>query len=204
MSPVARNNLSEADDHRDPIPLYGSDIADQQEEDQSTRSELPAEIPDSQPDYIPYLPAEIPDSQPDVVYHDDTPTSDLDYLDYLEVSSQPPTGDNGDLHLRDANDFDLGDYDLSEEQEFTALDRNLDEQGYTDSRVNRFERFHREEVDGEDTVSSTSSETEIIPGGTRLTERSTGRIVSLYNQSPIRSTLLSQHSPPCIEHYTRI
>lgn len=206
MSFVPRSNLTEGDAHRSRFSLYEDDNADQHEEYQSTRSELPAEIPDSQPD--PYLPAEIPDSQPDLVYHEDLPFGDPDYS---EVSSQLPTRDHPDLYIGDANPFELGDYDLGEEEAVSPSDYHLDDQQNIDSRVNRFDRFHREEVDDsvfdEPASHPTSVDTEIIPGGTRLTERLKNRVVSLYLLPPIPTTLLQcasnspSHNKLCVIYY---
>ncbi len=192
MSFAARNSYTEGDDHRSRSSLHENDNADQHEEHQSTHSELPAEIPDSQPDpYVSYLPAEIPDSQPSRVYHGDLSFSDLDYS---EVSSQLPARDHGDLHLGDAQAFDLGDYDL-EEGSVSPSNLNLINQENIDPRGNRFDDSHREAVDdrfnNEVISSSSSGDTEIIPGGTRLTERLKDRVVSLYHHSPIPTTLLS-------------
>lgn len=190
MSFIARNNVTEGDDHRSRMSIYEDDNADQHEEHQSSRSELPAEIPDSQPD--PYLPAEIPDSQPDVVYHDDLPFGDPDYS---EVLSQLTTPDHGDLQLGEADAFDLGDYDLGEEEAINPGDCHLDNRENIDSRVNRFDRLRREEINkgfyDEAVSSSSSDDTEVIPGGTRLTERFKDRLVSLYHHLPIPTTLLS-------------
>lgn len=190
MSFITRNNLAEGDDHRSRSSPFEDDNADQHEEHQSSRSELPAEIPDSQPD--PYLPAEIPDSQPDLVYHEDLPFGDPDYA---EVSSQLPTRDHGDLQLGDANAFDPNDYYLGEEEAVDLDDCNFDNQENIDSRVNRFDRFHREDVSegfyDEAVRSSSSVDTEIIPGGTRPTKRLKGRLVSLHHYPPIPSTPLS-------------
>ena len=190
MSFVARNYPGEGDDHRSRFTLYEDDNADQHEEHQSTGSELPAEIPDSQPD--PYLPAEIPDSQPETVYHQDLPFGDLDYS---EVLSQLPTRDHSELHLGDAQAFGLSDYDLREEAAADPGDDHLADQENIDPRASRFDGFRREGVDesvyDESGSSSSSSETEIIPGGTRLTERLKNRIVSLYHHPSIRTTPLS-------------
>lgn len=190
MSFVARHNLRGEDDHCSSSLLHQDDNANQHEESQSTHAELPAEIPDSQPD--PYLPAEIPDSQPDLVYHADLPFGDPDYS---EVSSQLPTRGHGDLQLGHASAFDPGDYDLGEEEAIDPGDRKLEGQEEFNSRVNRFDRFYREEVDesvnDEALSSSSSGDTEIIPGGTRLTERLNNRLVSFFRHSPIPSSLLS-------------
>ncbi len=191
MSFVDRNNPTEGDDHRSSFSLYEDDNADQHEEHQSTHSELPAEIPDSQPDpYVPYLPAEIPDSQPSRVYHGNLPFDDLDYS---EVSSQLPTREHGDLRLSDAQAFDLGDYDL-EEGSLSPGNLNPVDQENIDPRLNRADDSRREVVDdsfNEVISSSSSGDTEIIPGGTRLTERLKDRVVSLYHLSPLLTTLLS-------------
>ena len=190
MSFLSRNEPGEGDDHRSRFTLYEDDNADQHEEHQSKGSELPAEIPDSQPD--PYLPAEIPDSQPETVYHQDLPFDDLDCS---EVLSQLPTRDHGELHLGDAQAFDLSDYDLREEAAADPGDDHLADQENIDPRASRFDGFGREGVDesvyDESGSSSSSSETEIIPGGTRLTERLQNRVVSLYHHSSIRTTPLS-------------
>lgn len=190
MSFVGRNYTGEGDDHRSRFTLYEDDNADQHEEHQSTGSELPAEIPDSQPD--PYLPAEIPDSQPETVYHQDLPFGDLDYS---EVLSQLPTRDHGELHLGDAHAFDLSDYDLREEVAADPGDYHLADQENIDPRASRFDGFRRDVVDesvyDESGSSSSSSETEIIPGGTRITERLKNRIVSVYHHPSIRTTPLS-------------
>ena len=175
MSFVARDKTTGRDEHRSRFSRYEDDNADQHEEYQSTRSELPVEIPDSRPD--PYLPAEIPDSQPDLIYHEDLPFGDLDYS---EVSSQLPTRDHGDLRLGDASAFDLGDYDLDEEETVDPGKCNLD--GY--KKVDHG-------VPNKAFGNSSSGDTEIIPGGTRLIERRKGRIVSLYHHSPNPATLLS-------------
>ena len=199
MSFVARDYPGEGDDQHSRFTLYEDDNADQHEEHQSTDSELPAEIqdsqpeaeiPDSQPD--PYLPAEIPDSQPKTVYHQDLPFDDLDYS---EVLSQLPTRDHGELYLRDAQAFDLSDYDLREEAAADSGDDHLADQENIDPRASRFDGFRREGVDesvyDESGSSSSSSETEIIPGGTRLTERLKNRVVSLYHHPSIRTTPLA-------------
>ena len=187
MSFIARNNFAEGDDHRSRFSPYEDDKADQLEEHQSSRSELPAEIPDSQPD--PYLPAEISDSQPDLFYHEDLPFGDPDYS---EVSSQLPIRDHGDIQVGDADAFDPGDYDLGEEEAVDPGDCNLDDQESIHSRVNRFDRLHREEIGegcyDEAVRSSSSRDTEIIPGGARPTK---GRLVSLHHHPLIPSTLLS-------------
>lgn len=205
MSFVARNNLEKGDDHRLSSLLYEDDNADQHEEYQSAHSELPAEIPDSQPDpylpaeipnsqpdpYLPaeipdsqpdpYLPAEIPDSQPDLLYHANLPFGDPDYS---EVSSQLFLRDHSDIQLGNASAFDFGDYNLGEEEAGDLGDRELEDQ-----RVNRFDRLHREEVNesvkNEALNSSSSGDTEIIVGGTQLTER----VVSIFRYSPIQSSL---------------
>ena len=223
MSFVARNNLEKGDDYRSYSSLYEDDNADQHEEYQSTPSELPdeipdsqpnpylsaeipdsqpepylpAEIPDSQPDpYLPaeipdsqpdpYLPAEIPDSQPDLVYHADLP---FGYPDYSEVSSHLTNRDHRDLQLGNASAFDPRDYDLGEEEAVDPGDLKLGDQKEFNSSLKRFERFHREEVDesvDDDALSSSSSgDTEIIPGGTRLTERLRDRLVSFFRHSLI-------------------
>lgn len=186
MSFVARDNGMRGYDHRSRFSLYEDENADQYEEYQSTRSELPAEIPDSQPE--PYLPAEIPDSQPDLVYHEDLPFGDPDYS---EVSSQLPNRDHGDIDLGDASAYNLGDYDLDEEQTVNRGDCNLDDHQDIDYRVNRFDRVHRKEVDDtvldEDLGSTSSGDTDIIPGGIQLTNR----IVSLYQHPSNPTNLLS-------------
>lgn len=87
--------------------------------------------------------------------------------DFSEVSSQLPTPDHCDLDLGDASAFEPRDYDLSEEEVANSGDRNLDDHKDIDSRVNRFDRIHREED-----KRSSSCDTEIIPGGTeRLKDR---------------------------------
>ena len=177
MSPVPPNDFTEGYDHDSSFSLHEDDIADHLQEHQSTRPELPAEIPDSQPD--PYLPSEIPDSQPDTDYHQDLPFSP----DYSEVSSQLPSRDHGDLPLGDPNAFVLDDYDLREVEAVEPWNSNFHEQKHTDPRVDRFDRIDRGEVDDSafDQVinNSSSVDTEIIPGGTRLTDRLGDRIVSL-------------------------
>ena len=183
MSFIARNNLDRADRYRSRFSLHEEDNADQYEECQSTRSDLPAEIPDSQPD--PYLPSEIPDSQPDVFYRQDLPFGDLDYS---ELSSQLPTGDYCDLDPGDTNAAQPSDWDLSGDELVNPSERNLDNSKDIDSRVNRFDRVHREEVNDRvfnDAYSSSSScDTEIIVGGTRLTKRLKDRVVSLRHHPP--------------------
>lgn len=172
MSPIDRNNPSEGDYHHSHFSLYEAGNADQHEEHQSTRTEsqLPAEIPDSQPDG--YLPAEIPDSQPDLVYHQDLPFGELDYS---EVSSQLPTSDHSDLELGDASAYDTGDYDLHEQAAVDSSDNNLVDKENIDPRTSRFDIFHQEpvgdSVDEEAISNSSSRETEILTGGTRLTKR---------------------------------
>ena len=188
MSFISQNYSQQGDDHCFHFSIHEDDNADQHEEHQSTCSELPAEIPDSQPDpYLPYLPAEIPDSQPDpyrpylpAEIPDSQPDSGYrDDLDYSEVSSQLP---DRDLHLVDAEAFDLGDYDLREEDFLSPSDFNLVNRENIDPRSSRFDGFGRDLVDGRDydeAVSRASTcETEIIPGGTRLTSRLKDRIVS--------------------------
>ena len=172
MSSLDRNNPPEGDDHHCHFSLCQDGNADQHEEHQSTRSEsqLPAEIPDSQPDG--YLPAEIPDSQPDLVYHQDLPFSELDYS---EVSSQLPTSDHSDLELGNASAYDTGDYDLHEQAAVDSSDNNLADKEHIDPRTSRFDSFHQERVGDsvhkEAVGNSSSRETEILPGGTRLTKR---------------------------------
>lgn len=189
MSFVARNKPSKGDDHRSRSSLYEDDNADQHEEYQSTRSELPAEIPDSQPD--PYLPSEIPDSQPDLFYEKDLPFGDLDYS---EVSSQLPIGDHGDLRLGDASAFDLADYDLGDEGVVGPSDCSPNGQENIVSRVNRFDRLPRRQVGdsvlNQAFISSSTVDTEIIPGGTRLTERLKDRVVSIRHHPPRSNNLL--------------
>ena len=192
MSFIARNNLERGGHHRSSSSLYEDDNANQHEEYQSTHSELPAEIPDSQPDeYLPaeipdsqpdpYLPAEIPDSQPDLAYYAEIPFDDLDYS---EVSPQSKIRDHSDIQLGNASAFEFGDYDFSEDEVVDPGDR-----------VYRFERLHREELDesveNEALDSSSSGDTEIILGGTRLTKR----VVGFFRYSPILSSL----SPICFE-----
>ena len=185
MSPVTPNDFAEGDDHGSSFSLDEDDIADQLQEHQSTRPELPAEVPDSQPH--PYLPSEVPDSQPDTDYHED-----LSYLpDYSEVSSQLPSRDHGDLPLGDPNAFVLDDYNVREVEAFEPWNSNSYEQKHIDPRVDRFDRIGRGEVDDTfDQVidSSSSVDTEIIPGGTRLTERLRDRNVSLQHRCPISTT----------------
>ena len=170
MSFIPRNNPFEGDHDRSHFSLYEDNNADQHEEHQSNRSELRAEIPDSQPD--PYLPAEIPDSQPDRVYRQYLPFGDPDYS---ELSSQLPTRDQSDIHLGDAEAFEFGDYDLREEAAVDSRDYNLDNQENIDPRASLFENSRWEPIDDsihEEAVSSSSStDSEIQPGGTRLTER---------------------------------
>ena len=186
MSFAAHNNYTEGDDHRSRSSPHENDYADQHEEHQSTHSELPAEIPDSQPDpYVSYFPAEIPDSQPDP------------YVSYLPAEipdSQPGRVYHGDLHLGDAQAFDPSDYDL-EEGSLSPSNLNLINQENIDPRRNRFDDSHRETVhdsfNNKVISSSSSGDTEIIPGGTRLTERLKDRVVSLDHHSPIPTTLLS-------------
>ena len=183
MSPVSPNEFTEGYDHSSSFSLHEDDIADQLQEHQSTRPELPAEIPDSQPE--PYLPSEIPDSQPDTNYH-----QDLSFFpDYSEVSSQLPSRDHGDLPLGDPNAFVLDDYDLREVEAVEPWKSNFHEQKQIDPRVDRFDRIDQEEVDDStfDQVidSSSTVDTEIIPGGTRLTNRLGNRIVSLQHRRPI-------------------
>lgn len=221
MSFATRNNLEKGDDYSSYASLYEDDNADQHQEYQSTPSELPAEIPDSQPNtyppaeipdsqpesylpaeipdsqpdpYLPveipdsqpdpYLPAGIPDSQPDPVYHPELP---LGNPYYSEVSSHLPDRDHGDLQLGNASAFDPRDYDLGEEEAVDPGDLDLRNQEEFQSSLNRFEHFHREEVDESfnDKVLSSSSSvaTEIIPGGTRLTERPRERLVSFFRYS---------------------
>ena len=223
MSFVASKILEKGDDYSSLPSLYEDDNADQHEECQSTPSELPAEIPDSQPNtylqaeipysqpdpyllseipdsqpdpYLPaeipdsqpdpYLPAEIPDSQPDLVYHADLP---FGYPDYSEVSSHLPDRDHGDLQLGNARAFDPRDYDLGEEKAVDPGDLELGDQKDFKSSLNRFERVHRVEVDESVNYkalsSSSSGDTEIIPGGTRLTERRGDRLVSFFRHSVI-------------------
>ena len=189
MSFVARNKPSKGGDHRSRSSLYEDDNADQHEEYQSTRSELPAEIPDSQPD--PYLPAEIPDSQPDLFYEKDLPFGDLDYS---EVSSQLPIRDHGDLRLGDASAFDLADYDLGDEEVVGPSDCSPNGQENIVSRVNRFDRLPQRQVGdsvlNQAFISSSTVDTEIIPRGTRLTERLKDRVVSIRHHPPRSNNLL--------------
>ena len=182
MLPVPRNDFTEGYDHGTSFSLHEDDIADQLQEHQSTRPELPAEIPDSQPG--PYLPSEIPDSQPDTNYH-----QDLSFIpDYSEVSSQLPSRDHGDLPLGDPNAFVIDDYDLREVEAVEPWNPNFHEQ-QIDPRVDRFDRIDREEVDdsafGQVIDSPSTVDTEIIPGGTRLTDRFGDRVVSLQHRRPI-------------------
>ena len=172
MSSLDRNNPPEGDYHHSHFSLYENGNADQHEEHQSIRSEsqLPAEIPDSQPDG--YLPAEIPDSQPDLVYHQDLPFGELDYS---EVSSQLPTSDHSDLELGDASAYDTGDHDLHKQAAVDSSDNNLVDKENIDPRTSRFDTFHQERVGDsvhEEAFSNSSSrDTEILPRGTRLTKR---------------------------------
>ena len=183
MSPLTRNNFAEGYDHGSSFSLHEDDIADQHQEHQGTRSELPAEIPDSQPG--PYLPSEIPDSQPETTYH-----KDLSFEpDYTELLSQLPSRDHGDLPLGDPNAFVSGDYDVREEGAAEPWNSNFHKQKHTDPRVDRFDRIDRGDIDDSafDQVfdSPSSVDTEIIPGGTRLTERLGEGIVSLQHRRPI-------------------
>ena len=169
-------------DHNSRFALHEDDTADQQEEHQSIRSDLLTEIPDSQPD--PYLPAEIPDSQPDTVYHKDLPFGELDYSELL---SQLPAPDQDDLGPTDAQAFDLGDYDLREEESVSLSEYDLSDQENIDPRAHRLDGSNQEgiydSVNDEAATSSSSSSTssstrtEIIPGGTRLK----ARVVSVYH-----------------------
>lgn len=167
MSFFARNNPEKGDNYRSSSLLYEDDNANQHEEYQSTSSELPAEIPDSQPD--PYLPAEIPDSQPYSYLPAEIPDSQADIVYHAALPFGP---------------FESGDYELGEDE---AVDHG--------DRLNRFEQRHREEVDesvkSEALYSSSSGDTVIITGGTRLTER----IVGFFRHSPILSSLV----PNCFE-----
>lgn len=182
MSFVTRNNPTRGDDHRSHFPLYEDDNTDQHEEHQSNSSELPAEIPDSQPDpYFPteipdsqpdpYFPTEIPDSQPDRVYRQDLPFGDPEYS---ELSSQLPTPDQDDIHLGDAEVTELSDQDIREEAAADPRDCNLDNQENIDPRASRLDRFRWQTIDDsiyeESVASSSSTETEIIPRGTPLAE----------------------------------
>ena len=180
MSFVHRNNPTEGYDHRSRFGFHEDGKADQHEEYQSNRSEsqLPAEIPDSQPDG--YLPAEIPDSQPHLVYRQGLPFAELDYS---EVSAQLPTSDHSDLELGDASGSDIGEYDLREQAAVDSSDYHLANKENIDPRASSFNSFRQAQVDEsvheEATSSSSSQDTEILPGGTRLTERFKGRVVSL-------------------------
>ena len=180
MSFLDRDDRGQGHDHRSPSSLYEDDNANQHEEYQSTRSELPAEIPDSQPD--PYLPSEIPDSQPDRVCHQ---YLSLDDLDYSEVSSQLPTREHGDLRLGDASAFEPADYDFGGEENVGFGNCSPDDKENIDPRVNRFDPFSPEQVDdsifNQNLSRSSAGDTEIIPGGTRLTERFKDRVVSPYH-----------------------
>ena len=198
MSSVDRNDSPEGDHYHTHLSLYGDGNADQHEEHQSIRAEsqLPAEIPDSQPDG--YLPAEIPDSQPDLVYRQNLPFAELDYS---EVSSQLPTSDHSDLELGDASAHDTGDYDLHEQAAVDSIYNNLVDKENIDPRTSRPDTVHQERVGDsvhEDPTSNSSSrETEIIPGGTRLTNRFK---VSLQQYTSLPTTLLSkpfQTPEPC-------
>lgn len=169
MSFVTRNNPIRGDDHRSDFPLYEEDIADQHEEHQSNGSELPAEIPDSQPD--PYVPAEIPDSQPDRVYRQDLSFEDPDYPELL---SQLPTPDQDDINLDDAEVTELSDQHFRQEAAVNPRDGNLDNQENIDPRAGRPDGFRGATIDdsiSEEAIASFSStETEIIPRGTPLVE----------------------------------
>ena len=186
MSPFPRNNFTEGYDHGSSFSLHEDDIADQHQEHQSTRSELPGEIPDSQPD--PYLPSEIPDSQPETTYH-----KDLSFEpDYSEVSSQLPSRDHGDLPLGDPNAFALGDYDVREEEAVESWNSNFHEQKHIDPRVDRFDRGEVDDSAFDQVFDRSSSiDTKIIPGGTRLTERLGNSIVSLQHRRPILTPQIS-------------
>ena len=186
MSFVPQNNPTEGVDHRSSFLVYDDGQADQHEEHQSTRSELPLEIPDSQPDpWIPYLPDEIPDSQPDRVYYHN---SAFDAQDYLDVLSQLPVRDHSD-----ANEHDSRDNDLREEGDTSPRDSDLDNQENIDPSVNRSDTPRRGGVDKdppkEACRSSSSANTEIVVGGTRLTERFKSCVVSSPHNPPLPTTL---------------
>ena len=172
MPSVDRDNSPEGDYHHSHVSLYEASNADQHEEHQSTRTEsqLPAEIPDSQPDG--YLPAEIPDSQPDLVYHQDLP---FGQSDYSELLSQILSSDHSDLELGNGSAYDTGDYDLHEQAAVDSSDNNLVDKENIDPRTSRFDTFHQEHVGDsvhEEAISNSSSRaTEILTGGTRLTKR---------------------------------
>lgn len=190
---VGRNNPPEGDDHHSRLALYEGGNADQHEEHQSLRSEsqLPAEIPDSQPDG--YLPSEIPDSQPDLVDHQDLPFGEPDFS---EVSSQLPASDNCDIELCDASASNLGEYELREQAAVDPGDCNLVDEENIDRRASRFDEFRRGQIDDsihEETIdSSYSRDTELILGGTRLTDRLKDRVVSPYQHHSIPATLPSK------------
>lgn len=187
MSFVTRNNPTGGDDHRSHFSLYEDDNADQHEEHQSTGSELPAEIPDSQPD--PYLPAEIPDSQPDRVYRQELSFGDLDYS---ELSSQLPAPHQEDIYLGDAEVTELNNHDIREEAAVDPHDCDLDNQENIDPRASRLDGFRGEPIDDsiheEPIARSSSTETEIIPRGTPLAEELN---VSPYHHPSVPTTLLS-------------
>ena len=186
MSPFDRDNPPEGDYHHSHFSLYQDGNADQYEEHQSNRSDsqLPAEIPDSQPDG--YLPAEIPDSQPDLVYHQDLPFGESDYS---AVSSQLPASDHGDLELCDASVYDTSDYDLHEQAAVDSSDHNLVDKEYIDPRTSRFDSFHQERVGEsvhEKAISNSSSrETEIFRTPLEKVLK-----VSLQHYVPVPTTLL--------------
>ena len=182
MSSVSREIPNEKNDHCSHFSIHEDDNADQHEEYQSTCSELPAEIPDSQPDPCSsYLPTEIPDSQPDSGYRGEP--------EFSEVSSQLPTRDS---HLVDAQVFDLRDYDLREQGPLSPSGFNREN---IDPRLSRFDGLGREKLDDSDhdkaDSNPSSRDTEIIPGGTRLTERRKDLIVSLDHHFPLPIILLS-------------
>ena len=172
MSSVDRDDSPEGDHHHSHLSFYEDGNADQHEENQSIRAEsqLPAEIQDSQPDG--YLPAEIPDSQPDLVYRQHLPFAELDYS---QVSSQLPTSDHSDLELGDASAYDTGDYILHEQAPVDSSNNYLVDKENIDPRTSPLETVYQERVGDsvheEATSNSSSRETEIIPGGTRLTSR---------------------------------
>ena len=194
MSSVPPDDFTGRHDHDSSFSLHEGDIADQLQEHQSTLPELPAEIPDSQPDTdyhqstLPELPAEIPDSQPDTNYHQDLTF----FPEHSEASSQLPSRDHGDLPLGDRNAFVLDDNDVREVEAVESWYPNFNEKKQIDPRVDRFDRIDRGEVDDSafnQVIDNWSSvDTEIIPGGTRLTKRFEDRIVSLQHRRPISTT----------------
>ena len=182
MSFIARNYSTEEAGHHSCFSLYEDRGADQHKEHQSTSSELPAEIPDSQSEsYLPDLPGEIPDSQPDPVYQTNSPFRDPDYTG---VFSQWPSGDTSDIHLSDAKSFDTVDYNLRNEGSSSPIDLSLANKENIDPLANQFDGVRRQVVNDSDydesADSPSASGTQIIPGGTHLKDR----IVSLHHYSP--------------------